>query len=368
MYFLLTLTFPSSHRLTSACSILLISPQNRILLLHRVKTSSSFPSAHVFPGGNLSAKQDGEIPSPNDPRRHVDGAAYRLGAIRECFEESGILLAKKRGSEHEVLQLPQQELERARKEIHAGKRKFKDWVAERGGVPDTEGLVPFTRWITPTNIPRRFTTQMYLYFLPLEAEPHAEGERGAGGGSKAGAAGAAAAAGKEVSVTMTEPTSDGGLEHTTATFDDVAVWLDKARRNEIILFPPQFYLMYLLAPFFSSKKEQSFAGGLTREELQRQRDEALRFVTDEDEVNGVSWAEKCISPQGLLMRKGDGRSVLALDRPGREVEAQGHGERKGDSQRVVLVKFGKEGPRDVEVRWKKEVLEEERRAKGEAKL
>ena len=64
-----------------------------------------------------------------------------------------------------------------------------------------------------------------------------------------------------------------------------------------------------------------------------------------------------MSPTGLFMRKSDGRSVLALDKPGQELEGSG---RSGDSDRVVLVRFSKEGPRDVDVRWRKEVLDEER--------
>lgn len=71
----------------------------------------------------------------------------------------------------------------------------------------------------------------------------------------------------------------------------------------------------------------------------------------------VRWAQKVMSPMGLLMRKSDGRSVLALDRPGVELEGSGRG---GDGERVVLVRFTREGPRDVEVRWRREVLDEER--------
>jgi hypothetical protein len=102
-----------------------------------VRTSSSFPSAHVFPGGNLSASQDGEIPGPKDAERHRDGLAYRMGAIRECFEESGILLAKKNSDSSSLLEIEESERERARKEIHAGKLKFGEWVKESGGVVDT---------------------------------------------------------------------------------------------------------------------------------------------------------------------------------------------------------------------------------------
>jgi len=116
-------------------SILLISPTNEILLLHRVRTSSSFPSAHVFPGGNLSSPQDGEMPPPGSAERHIDGLAYRIGAIRECFEESGILLAKAQGGG--LLELEQSVREKGRRDIHAQKIGFLEWVKEQGGVVDT---------------------------------------------------------------------------------------------------------------------------------------------------------------------------------------------------------------------------------------
>ncbi|OCL12315.1 hypothetical protein AOQ84DRAFT_334507, partial [Glonium stellatum] len=160
---------PSVPRPSS--SVLLISPTNQILLLHRVQTSSSFPSAHVFPGGTLSAKHDGEIPAPDSPLRHEDGEAYRLAAIRETFEESGILLAKNKKTGRLLTELGDEEREEGRKAVHGGKVKFTEWLAEKGGVPDTDALIPFTRWITPPGVPKRFTTQMYLYFLPLPTSP-----------------------------------------------------------------------------------------------------------------------------------------------------------------------------------------------------
>lgn len=72
------------------------------------------------------------------------------------------------------------------------------------------------------------------------------------------------------------------------------------------------------------------------------------------------WGQKCISPTTMALPNGkgreDGRVVLALDGPGPELE----GRRRGERERVVLVEFKKEGPRRVEVRWRKDVLVEER--------
>ena len=116
-------------------SVLLVSPTNEVLLLHRVRTSSSFPSAHVFPGGNVSGLHDGQVPPPEDPKRHEDSIVYQHAAVRETFEESGILLAKDKNGG--LLAVEETEREKGRKDVHSGKIKFTDWLDSKGGVPDT---------------------------------------------------------------------------------------------------------------------------------------------------------------------------------------------------------------------------------------
>ncbi|EON67280.1 hypothetical protein W97_06533 [Coniosporium apollinis CBS 100218] len=313
-----------------SASVLLLSPQNEVLLLHRVQTSSSFPSAHVFPGGNVSAFHDGAAPEPSDPARHQDSETYRLAAIRETFEESGILLA--RDDSGKLLEVGSAEREEARRRIHNGKVKFTDWLVEKRARSDTENLIPFTRWVTPTNVPRRFTTQMYIYLLPLPAS------------TEPSAAAATLSSFPSTSETVIPtPTHDGGVEHTAARFLPPADWLSMARKGDIILFPPQFFLLWLV--------ESCFRGTSTPQEARKALEE---FVGQERET---SWADMCISPTLLMKRKGDGRAVLGLDKPGPELEGMA---RRGDRERVVLVRFGKEGPREVEVAWRRDVMEEER--------
>lgn len=124
-------------RLTTG-SVVLISPGNEVLLLHRVRTSTSFPSAHVFPGGNISLSQDGEVPQPKDVGRHEDSIPYRRAAIRELFEESGILLAKDRDS-GEFIHVDEANRERGRHAIHDGKITFQEWLQQLSSTaePDT---------------------------------------------------------------------------------------------------------------------------------------------------------------------------------------------------------------------------------------
>lgn len=113
--------------------------------------------------------------------------------------------------------------------------------------------------------------------------------------------------------------------------------------------------MYLLSPFLATSSSPR-----STEELQTQRGKVIEFLKgDGGDGRGVPWADKVMSPIGLLMRKSDGRSVLGLEKPGPELRDSG---RTGDEKRVVLVKFSKEGPRNVEVRERKDVLEEEKDA------
>ncbi|KAH6608884.1 nudix domain-containing [Trichoderma cornu-damae] len=321
-------------------SIVLLSPTNEVLLLHRVKTSTSFASAHVFPGGNLDAFHDGDIPAPDAQDRHLDGPAYRLGAIRECFEETGILLARKDGR---FVELPRQERDEAREKIHESQIAFADWLKSIGAEADLDGLVPFTRWLTPVGVPKRFTTQMYLYLMPI---------------SRAG-----------VPSEMLAPTPDGGVEHTEASFAPPQEFLSRAASDEMMLFPPQYYILSLLSRFLRGPTASVEEGPVY---YTRQRRELLRFLkatptadTDEGKEHAtakIAWADKVVSPHHLFVRKSDKRVVLGLEKPGFELRGSDRG---GDWERVVLVNFGKAGPRQVEVRLREDVLKEERESASE---
>ncbi|KAL6887745.1 hypothetical protein HDV57DRAFT_515228 [Trichoderma longibrachiatum] len=309
-------------------SIVLLSPTNEVLLLHRVKTSTSFASAHVFPGGNLDAFHDGDIPAPGTKDRHVDGPAYRLGAIRECFEETGILLATKDGR---LVDLSQQERDEARKRIHGSQIKFADWLKSIDAEADLVG------------VPKRFTTQMYLYLIPI---------------SRTG-----------VPSEMHVPTPDGGVEHTEALFAPPQTFLSRVAANEIILFPPQYYILSLLTRFLKGPTASVEEGPIY---YTKQRRELLKFVkavptadTDKGRQHAtarIPWADKVMSPHNLFIRKSDKRVVLGLDKPGPELKDSGRG---GDWERVVLVSFGKAGPSRVEVRLREDVLREEREVAAE---
>lgn len=188
---------------------------------------------------------------------------------------------------------------------------------------------------------------MYLYFLPTLSSTPVSGRD------------------EDDEVAIPAPTSDGGKEHTTARFLPASVWLRLAQEGRIILFPPQFFLLHQVAQHFDNLPSPTSYGSLSREQLPKEELEARRkalihFVKNDD----PPWTQKCISPNVLPSRDGtrrkDGRVVLGLDRPGRELESSG---RQGVNKEVVLVDFRKEGPRNLAVASRSEILGENRAGK-----
>lgn len=177
---------------------------------------------------------------------------------------------------------------------------------------------------------------MYLYFLPLAQQPDekrlldelpTDGER------------------EEIPV----PTSDGGIEITEARFLRASEWLRLAQAGEVMLFPPQFLLLHLVAGFLDPAPSTTTTTTTTADTAAPQELESRRQALREFVHSGSPpWTEKCISPKMLKMGS-DGRAVLGLDQPGPELARSG---RRGEMERVVLVRFRKGEAREVEVGWR----------------
>lgn len=98
------------------------------------------PGAWVFPGGTVH----------DDDRTRGD--EIRAAAVRELFEEAGILLA--RGARDA-------ECRQVRELVEAGS-SFDRALTQLGLEPDFESLVMFARWVTPAQLRRRFDARFYL--------------------------------------------------------------------------------------------------------------------------------------------------------------------------------------------------------------
>ncbi len=134
-----------------------------ILMTVRHSGFSFGAGAMVFPGGKLEAG-DRELLRRCAGAAGADDAALelRVAAIRETFEECGILLARKRGG---AALLPESAVKELRRR-HAGGADFAAMVEEAGLELAGDLLVPFAHWITPVTSPRRFDTLFFIAPAP----------------------------------------------------------------------------------------------------------------------------------------------------------------------------------------------------------
>ncbi|MBA7471545.1 hypothetical protein ES707_06851 [subsurface metagenome] len=127
--------------------------------------------ALVFPGGSVD-KGDNEIIA--NPQLYSGGEgmeqgelSFRIAAIRETFEESGILLARPKGSKALVDAKRAGEIEAAhRTSLCEGKTTFLSALNDSGMVLALDELVPYAHWITPEGMPKRFDTWFFLAAAP----------------------------------------------------------------------------------------------------------------------------------------------------------------------------------------------------------
>lgn len=125
--------------------------------------------ALVFPGGKLD-------PHDNDPtlRDHADGADklddLRLSlvacAVREGFEESGILLARKPGSSAYIDAAASSALASWRPRLNNSEVGLAEFLTREKLRLACDALIPFAHWVTPVFMPKRFDTFFYLAATP----------------------------------------------------------------------------------------------------------------------------------------------------------------------------------------------------------
>lgn len=150
-----------------AATILLLrdDPAFQVLMVKRHHQIDFASGALVFPGGKTHA-------GDHDPAwgEHVLGwdrfdaeqRGLRIAAIREVFEEAGILLAERTNGQPFAEACDPQ----VRQAVDAGETAFLDVVRELGVRLSLDALAVFARWITPTMMPKRFDTWFYAVRAP----------------------------------------------------------------------------------------------------------------------------------------------------------------------------------------------------------
>jgi 8-oxo-dGTP pyrophosphatase MutT (NUDIX family) len=156
----------------------------QVLMLRRTAAMKFAPGAYVFPGGSVDPADYGAEVGWHGPSAAEFGA--RLGAsaevaralvcaaVRETFEESGVLLAGSPGGGQ--LAVPSGPSWAAdRMAVTSGTLTLAELLIRRGLVLRADLLVPWSRWITPEGESRRFDARFFAAALPdgQEAAGHA---------------------------------------------------------------------------------------------------------------------------------------------------------------------------------------------------
>jgi len=210
---------PAVPRDAATVILLRQAPDVEALLLRRTDALEFAPGACVFPGGSVDERdgdrQIGETgwagPAPTEFAEQMHTSADRAralvcAAVRETFEESGVLLA---GPAPTALVEGDATLDHDRRALLDGSCSLAELLARRGLVLRADLLTPWARWITPEFSPRRYDTWFFAAAMPA-------------GQVTALTGGAGPESGESVSATWMRP----------------ADALEAARTGQITLLPP----------------------------------------------------------------------------------------------------------------------------------
>jgi len=164
---------PAETRLAATILLLRDGPERlEVFMVERHHQIDFAEGALVFPGGKVepsdaapelaSFRRDASTDSKSESENTV-----RVAAIRETFEECGVLLARPRGT-HDLIDASRLEslAARYRDPLQNGDLSMLEMVQTEELELAFDLLVPFAHWITPEFMPKRFDTHFFLVAAP----------------------------------------------------------------------------------------------------------------------------------------------------------------------------------------------------------
>jgi len=151
--------------------------QPEVLMVQRHGQDVFAAGAFVFPGGVLeesdwspeairlsdrlsTSQAHATLATVPEPDRAL---GFYLAAIRETFEEVGVLLARSESGEPwNPAAFPPERLRETRDALREGRLSFSGWLRDSRLRPAIESLVYFAHWVTPVGRPKRFDTRFFL--------------------------------------------------------------------------------------------------------------------------------------------------------------------------------------------------------------
>lgn len=163
--------------LRPASTLLLIRDRAglEVLMIKRNRAVDFAAGAMVFPGGKVCADDRNPEWAKRVTGDDTDQVrAFKIAAIREVFEETGVLLARTRDG----LPIDPARVARfagLRAPIDVGEARFSDLIIKEDLVLDSEALIKFGNWLTPKFMPKRFDTLFYIAEMPKGQVATADG-------------------------------------------------------------------------------------------------------------------------------------------------------------------------------------------------
>ncbi len=156
-----------------------------IMMLKRTTKAAFASGMYVFPGGRIDASDSDPALAPyiTEPRDHQHAQIAALGedwlgayvaAIRETFEEAGILMAK--DANGSWVTIPSKTIAETRQSLHQGELSMADLCRTYDARLAINELNFYNRWTTPPGRPRRFDTRFFVGQAPPMAEGVEDGE------------------------------------------------------------------------------------------------------------------------------------------------------------------------------------------------
>ena len=141
-----------------------------VWLMRRVAQMAFAAGMTVFPGGRVEPQDRvadvpwiGRAPASRHPASAAEARAAMIAAVRETFEETGVLLTR---PPHAEVDDDGGRLTDERRRVEAGELPFGRLLAGRGLAVDAGLIRPWARWITPALESRRYDTWFYVAALP----------------------------------------------------------------------------------------------------------------------------------------------------------------------------------------------------------
>ena len=155
------------------------APGMEVFMIRRKQSAAFMGGAHVFPGGGVDATDsaaelaaccEGLDDAAASRQLGVDrgGLAYWAAALRECFEEAGLLLAQDAAGEYADLDHPERAAVFAqwREAIRGGSATLADLCREHRLRLAAGRLAYYSHWITQPGRPRRYDTRFFVAEAP----------------------------------------------------------------------------------------------------------------------------------------------------------------------------------------------------------